>query len=89
MKHYTIDEFLNDTTTDNSIDTAIDKKVSLLYDFCLLKRSKDRTADGREAAVRAYLERYCTEAQLTRALYDVLHGKTTINQLLKGAYTNV
>lgn len=88
MAHYTIDEFLNDTADDTNINTVVDKKVSLLYDFCVL-RHRGTSADSREAAVRAYLKRYCTEAQLTRVLHDVLVGNKTVDQLLKGAYTNV
>ena len=89
MKHYTVDEFImNDTNTDTDINTAVDKKVSLLYDFCILRHCRG-TADSREDALRAYLKRYCTETQLTRALHDVVVGNKTIDQLLKGAYTNV
>ena len=87
MKHYTVDEFLtNDADTD--INIAVDKKVSLLYDFCILRHCRG-TADSREDAVRAYLKQYSTESQLTRALHDVIVGNKTINQLLKGGYTNV
>lgn len=87
MAHYTIDEFLNNNE-DTNIKAVVDKKVNLLYDFCILRHS-GTSRDGREAAVRAYLQRYRTEAQVTRVLHDVVVGNKTIDQLLKGAYTNV
>lgn len=45
MKHYELDEFIND---EHNLYTAhtepkadlIDKKVSLLYDFCILTKKK-------------------------------------------------
>ena len=87
MAHYTIDEFLSNNE-DTNIKAVVDKKVSLLYDFCILRQS-GTSRDGREAAVRAYLQRYSTEAQVTRVLHDVVVGNKTVDQLLKGAYTNV
>lgn len=87
MKHYTIDEFLTNEA-DTDINSVIDKKVSLLYDFCLLTHHRG-LSDSREDAIRAYLKRYCTEQQITSVVSDLTHGNKTVDQLLKGAYTNV
>ena len=85
MLYYTVDEFLTNKA-DTDINIAIDKKISLLYECGILR---GRPTDSREDAVRAYLKRYSAEHQLTRALHDVIVGNKTIDQLLKGAYTNV
>ncbi len=88
MRHYTVDEFLNDHIKDTHINTIIEKKINILYELGIL-RHYGRHADSREPALRAYLKRYKTENQLTTALHDVVVGNTTIDQLLKGVYTNV
>ena len=83
MKHYQVDEFILDTTAD-TMEVAIDKKVSLLYDLCVLSRR-----DSREAALRKVLSQYTSEHTLTTALHDVVVGKTDLDTFLakKGVMT--
>jgi len=82
MKHYLVDEFIQDTQNHTKAD-LIDKKVSLLYDFCLLRTFQCKP-DRREKAVREFLAKYSTEAQMTRVLHCVLVGDKTLNELLGG-----
>ena len=80
MKHYCIDEFIIDehnTYMDKKAD-IIDKKISLLHDFCILSR-----LDKREMLVRVFLDKYNTEAQMTRVLHDVLVGNKTLDEMLR------
>ena len=88
MKHYELDEFINDehnlyTSYTDKKDDLIDKKVSLLYDFCILTK-KGYKADAREKAVRELLSHYNTEFEMTRVLHTVLVGDCHINQLIGG-----
>ena len=80
QKHYQGDDFLYDKLPD-PMDVAIDKKVSLLYDLCVLCKSKTNP-DAREEALREILSQYTTERALTVALHDVVLGKTPINTFL-------
>ena len=76
MKHYQIDEFIHDTTVD-TMEDAIDKKVSLLYDLCILTQK-----DSRETALREVLAHYTSEYTLTTALHDVVVGKKSLDTFL-------
>ena len=80
MRHYQTDEFLYDTLP-NPVDIAIDKKVSLLYDLCILCKTKTNR-DAREAALREVLSHYNSERALTNALHDVVLGNKTIDTFL-------
>lgn len=81
MAEYLVDEFI-DGTCECTLEEQVDKKVSLLYDMCiLLKRKKE--ADNREQAVRQLLASYQTERQIDNAVRDVIVGNTTLNRLLK------
>ena len=81
MRHYQADEFILDATPD-PIDVAIDKKVSLLYDLCVLVR-KCKERDARETALREVLSHYNSERALTSALHDVVLGNKTIDTFLE------
>lgn len=68
-------------------------KIGILYDFCCLKttlkREKQRgraiiVPDPLEAEVRAYLLSKKTEAGMQAAIHDVILGKKTVEQMLKG-----
>lgn len=80
MKHYQADEFILDTTAD-TMEDAIDKKVSLLYDLCVLTKTH-KDVDSRETALREVLSHYASEHSITSALHDVVVGKTTLNTFL-------
>jgi hypothetical protein len=81
MKHYQVDEFVTTVNAD-PMDVAIDKKVSLLYDLCVLVNNHN-TRDSREVALREVLSRYNSEHSLTTALHDVVVGKTALNTFLE------
>ena len=81
MAEYLIDEFI-DGTCECTFEEQVDKKVSLLYDMCILiKRRKD--TDSREQAVRELLSSYSSERQMDNAVHDIVVGKCTINEMLK------
>lgn len=80
MHHYQTDEFLYDTLPD-PMEIAVDKKVSLLYDLCILCKTK-ATPDSREAALREVLSQYGSERALTTALHDIVNGNKTIDTFL-------
>lgn len=76
-KNYQADEFLYDTKPD-PIEVTVDKKVSLLYDCCILYKST-KGRDAREAALREILSQYTSERALTTALHDVVVGNKPID----------
>lgn len=80
MHQYQTDEFLYATPPD-PMEIAVDKKVSLLYDLCILCKTR-KTTDSREAALREVLSHYNSEGALTNALHDVVLGKKTIDTFL-------
>ena len=79
-RHYQGDEFLYETLPD-PINVAIDKKVSLLYDLCVLCKGK-KSRDEREEALREVLSHYTSERALTTALHDVVLGNKSIDTFL-------
>ena len=81
MKTYTIDEFTVAPCTD-TLQDVIDKKVSLLYDFCILRHPKKNEADPREQSVRAALNQYGSEYRINAKMRDVLIGDASIDTLL-------
>ena len=81
MAEYLVEEFI-DGTCECTFEEQVDKKVSLLYDMCILtKRKKD--ADNREQCVRQLLSSYQSERQMDNAVHDIVVGKTTLNDILK------
>ena len=75
------------------VEDIVDKKINLLYDFYILKQSKQHHfTDPRENAVRRFLtsvgSRCATiessEHAMTVALHDVLKGEKTLEQMLDG-----
>ena len=83
MAQYNIDEFIAGGVCTDTVDTIVDKKVSLLYDFCILTRDKYTHVDSREHEVRALLTACGTEERMTILLHDVLACRTTIDDLLR------
>lgn len=83
MKNYDADEFLFNFE-DDTISNAVDKKVSLLYDFCILveKGARNKLPDRRENALRLLLGRCSDEYAMTHLLRDVLLGHCTLDELL-------
>ena len=97
MKRYLTDEFLGEDVPSTLAEEA-EKKVSLLYDFCVLQHKYARDKDGkirkdkngkrvklpdeREETVRKMLESYQSEVRMDNAIRGVLTGDYTLNDLL-------
>jgi hypothetical protein len=81
MKEYLVDEFI-DNAEEYELAEQVDKKVSLLYDLCKLRKRK-KTSDNRENAVRALLASYKSEVQMDNAVHNIIMGNETLNDLLK------
>ena len=80
QKYYQCNDFLFESMPD-PIDVAIDKKVSLLYDLCILvMHKKDR--DARETTLREVLAHYNSERALTTALHDIVLGNKSLDTFL-------
>lgn len=79
---YNIDEFIGTESTECTKDEVIDKKVSLLYDLCVLIGRKKHD-DDREEAVRKLLASYSNEQQIDNAIHPIIVGNCTLNQTLK------
>ena len=82
MTRYCADEFIDRNAIADSKDIIIDKKVSLLYDLCMLVKKK-KNRDPREDAVRELLEKCETPMQMDNLLHDVVRYDCTVTQLLK------
>ena len=78
-KTYCADDFM--TTTTDTLNTVIDKKIGLLYEMCALT-TRGRRPDPREDAVRRLLEQCQSDIQIENLLYGVVRYECTINQLL-------
>jgi hypothetical protein len=81
MKHYCIDDFIRNTS--DTFATTIDKKISLLYDFCILRRSKRLGCDTREHILRTILSQYSNEYAISNAIRPILMGDITLNDFIK------
>ena len=81
MKSYDISEFILHSS-ENTIADAVDKKVSLLYDFCILRKPRGYGHDKREKYVRQWLSTYTSEHHMTNALHGILVGNTTLDNVL-------
>jgi hypothetical protein len=91
MKHYEINDFINPVT--EPAEVCAEKKISLLYDLCILTvtygQGKRLRKDPREHALREVLSHYCSETEINNALHDIVYGNKTLDQFLaqKGAET--
>ena len=82
MPEYNVDEFLGLNAEPTTYDDEVEKKVSLLYDFCILTRRKHKTSDEREAAVRKMLQSYGSPILMDNAVHDILVGKSKLDDTL-------
>lgn len=78
---YCATEFLGEEITPNTLEEEVDKKVSLLYDFRILRR-KGHCTDPREPMVRQMLTECGSSLHMDNALHSVLRGQCTLNDLL-------
>jgi hypothetical protein len=60
----------------------VDEKISLLYDFCVLKTRKDNP-DKQEQAVRQMLTACEGESAMQHLVHDILVGNCTLKQMLQ------
>ena len=83
---YRVDEFLRDDDIPETYENEVEKKISLLYDFCILhKRRRCQQRDEREKAVRALLLSYGNANKLNKVVRDIITGEQSINaELRKG-----
>lgn len=82
MPEYLVDEFIGQSNEQYTLEDQVDKKVSLLYDLCILCR-RGRYADSREKAVKQLLASYQSEVQMDNAVHNIIVGDDTLNDLLK------
>ncbi len=82
MKHYNIEEFLSNTKPITLAD-EVEKKISLLYDFCILAKSKASAHDKREEFIRKMLLSKGTITAMSNTVRDLLTGTITLNDLLR------
>ena len=83
-KYYDVEEFIssNNKSTD-TLEDIVDKKIALLYDICILRRTKYSKHDSREQSVREYLTKCGTESRITSVLHDILMYNKTLDELLQ------
>lgn len=85
MAQYSADEFngLERKYEPYTLTKEIDKKINLLYHFCILKCKSTGEADTRELATRKMLLNCPSLISIDNALRGVLVGKCTLDELLK------
>ena len=83
MPEYNVDEFLGLNAEPTTYDDEVEKKVSLLYDFCILHKRKYAKPDERENAVREMLRSYGSGILMDNAVRDILVGKNKLDEELK------
>ena len=79
-RQYSVDEFLNDIPY--TLSEQIDKKVSLLYDLCILNQHKNQP-DELEDKVRELFASYQTERQIDNVVHDIIMENYTLNDILQ------
>ena len=83
MTEYNVDEFIG-LEGNATFAEEVDKKVSFLYDACMLcKRKHNTQPDEREEAVRQMLSQYNSGILMDNAIRGILVGDYTLNDLLK------
>ena len=79
---YQVNEFIYDDLAPDPINVAIEKKINLLYEMCILRKTKN-SSDIREGMLRKILSEYNSERALTVALHDVVFGKIPLDAFIK------
>lgn len=82
MPEYLVEEFIDGASVECTLEEQIDKKVSLLYDLCMLYKRR-KGVDSREEAVRQLFSSYQNEMQIDNAVHDIIVGNCTLDDLLK------
>lgn len=83
MAEYRIDEFLGleEAFVPLTLENEVDKKISLLYDLCILQRKSDSVKMAE--ATRKMLLDCPSLISIDNAVHGVITGKYTLEQLLK------
>lgn len=81
MAKYLVEEFLGKSEP-TTLKKEIEKKISMLYEFGILKRNKDGR-DPREKQLRKLLRSCKSEISMSNIVTDLTHGKTTLIALLR------
>ena len=81
MKNYELDEFFDDDVQ-TTLAEEVEKKIRLLYDFCILTKKKQKR-DVREKSLRALLLNCANKISIGNIIHDILVGKITLNELLR------
>lgn len=68
------------TTT---FEDIVEEKISLLYDFRILRRGKYKAKDSREHTVRQMLLACGNENRINSAILGIHTGAYTLNELLQ------
>lgn len=82
MKHEYIAEDFVGVSEPTPFETEVEKKISLLYDLCVLNK-RYVNATEREEAVRKLLLSYGSPVRMDNAVHDVIVGNCTMSELLK------
>ena len=80
MSKYCVEDFLGKSEP-TTFKKEVAKKIDLLYDFCILKRSQ-KARDKREKEVKKILLQYNNETRMNNVVHDLLTGKYTIDRLI-------
>lgn len=83
MPEYNVDEFLGINAEPTTYEDEVEKKISLLYDFCILHKRRYAKPDEREEAVKALLRSYGSPIAMDNAVHDILVGKSKLDETLK------
>ena len=79
---YTTSEFNGEYYTPDTIEETAKKKISLLYDMCILKRGKGHTADPRAKTVKRILLAHKDIASIDNALRNVVRFNETLDDFI-------
>ena len=82
MKHYETEEFF-DNSKPTTLKDEVEKKISLLYDFCILAKQKTRVRDAREKALRKILLDCKSITSMSNIVHDLIMEKCTLNAVLR------
>ena len=81
MAQYLVEEFLGKSEP-TTLKKEVDKKIHLLYEFCILAHDK-KARDKREKELRKILLDCNNETRMNNVVHDLLMGNYTVNDLLR------
>lgn len=66
-----------------TFEDIVEEKIGLLYDFCYLRRGKDRAPDSREERVRQMLLACGNENRINSLIMGIHIGDYTLDEILE------